>query len=127
MQVLYAVLTYLDMKEEVDLPSIVSGILSTDYPSCDFYVKSIAVASLKHLNEIIPEYNQHMNHWTFARLNRTEQALLLLSYTHFYYVEPAVDKSVVIDVAVKLAKLYLEPQDYKFVNAILDKVLVRGQ
>jgi transcription termination factor NusB len=32
---------------------------------------------------------------------------------------------VVIDVAVKLAKTYLDAKDYKFVNAILDKVLTR--
>ena len=40
----------------------------------------------------------------------------------FYYVKD-VDKKVVIDVAVKLAKKYLDSTDYKFVNAILDKTL----
>ena len=34
-----------------------------------------------------------------------------------------VDKGVVIDIAVKLAKKYLSGKDYRFVNAILDNVL----
>jgi transcription termination factor NusB len=126
MAVLYASLTYLDMKEEVDVTSLVSGILEEDYASCDLYVKSIAIQCLKHLNDIIPIYNAHMNHWLFERLNRAEQAILLLAYTQYFYVEPAVDKGVVIDVAIKLTKSYCEGTDYKFVNAVLDKVLVRG-
>ena len=63
-----------------------------------------------------------MINWTFNRINKLEQALLILSYSHFYYVKD-VDKKVVIDVAVKLAKKYLDSTDYKFVNAILDKTL----
>jgi transcription antitermination factor NusB len=126
MQALYASLTYLDMKEAVDVPSIVSGILEKDYAECDIYVKSVVIQCLKHLNEIVPIYNAHMNHWLFERLNRVEQAILLLAYAQFFYVETAVDKGVVIDVAIKLTKAYCEGTDYKFVNAVLDKVLVRG-
>jgi transcription termination factor NusB len=34
-----------------------------------------------------------------------------------------VDKKVVIDNAVKLAKKFVDEKDYAFINAILDKVL----
>jgi|LAHS01.1.fsa_nt_gb N utilization substance protein B len=122
---LYAILTYADMKEEVAVEDLVSGISGTAYADADPYLKKIVIASLKHLDEIIAVLNAHMNKWTFERLNRVEQALLLLSYSHYFYVEPTVDKGVVIDVAVKLAKTYLDASDYKFVNAILDKVLTR--
>lgn len=122
---LYAALTYGDMKEPLDVENLVSGICDCDYQDSDPYVRGILIGALKHLGDIIPVYNARMNKWTFDRLNRVEQALLLLSYTHFFYVEPTVDKKVVIDVAVKLAKTYLDATDYKFVNAILDKVLER--
>lgn len=122
---LYAILTYADMKEEVNIEELVSGISETSYAEADPYLKKIVIASLKHLDEIIAVLNAHMNKWTFDRLNRVEQALLLLSYSHYFYVEDTVDKGVVIDVAVKLAKTYLDAKDYKFVNAILDKVLTR--
>ena len=65
-----------------------------------------------------------MRKWTFDRLNRVEQAILIMSFAHYYYVEPEVDKKVVIDIAIKLSKTYLAPTDYKFVNAILDNVLI---
>ena len=63
-----------------------------------------------------------METWTFKRLNRLNQAILLMSCAHFFEVKDA-DKAVVINVAVTLAKRYLDDNDYKFVNAILDNVL----
>ena len=63
-----------------------------------------------------------MDKWKFDRLNRLNQAILLLSLAHYYGVGE-VEKAVVINVAVSLAKKYLDDNDYKFVNAILDNVL----
>jgi transcription termination factor NusB len=63
-----------------------------------------------------------MVNWKFARLNRVAQAILLLAYIHHHYVKDA-DKSVIIDVAVRLSKKFLHDDEYKFINAILDKVL----
>jgi transcription termination factor NusB len=122
---LYGALTYLDMKSELDVEGLISGIYDLPYADCPSFTKAVVIAALKNLNTIIPVYNTHMNKWTFDRLNRVEQALLLLSYTQFFYVDKDVDKAAVINVAVILAKKYLEAADYKFVNAILDKVLVR--
>ena len=56
------------------------------------------------------------------RLPLLTQAVLLMSYAHFYYVEK-IDKSIVINVAVELAKKYIEEKQAKFINAILDEVL----
>jgi transcription termination factor NusB len=47
-----------------------------------------------------------------------------MSYIHYFHIEE-VDKGVVIDIAVRLAKVYLDAKDYRFVNAVLDKVLVK--
>ena len=43
-------------------------------------------------------------------------------YAHFYYVEK-IDKRIVINTAVELAKKYIEEKQAKFINAILDEVL----
>ena len=122
---LYAALTYLDMKEPVDVESIVSGVYDLPYAECDSFTKAIVISALKNLNPIIAVYNAHMNKWTFDRLNRVEQALLLQAYCQYFYVDVSVDKAAVINGAVNLAKKFLEAKDYKFVNAILDKVLTR--
>jgi transcription termination factor NusB len=123
--VLYGALTYLDMGSELDVEGLVSGIYDLPYAECPSFTKAIVIAALKNLNPIISAYNARMNKWTFDRLNRVEQALLLLSYTQFFYVDKTVDKAALINVAVILAKKYLDAADYKFVNAILDKVLIR--
>ena len=61
--------------------------------------------------------------WTFDRLPRLSQSILLLSYVHYNFIDPEVNKGVVIDIAVRLAKKYLGEKDYKFVNGVLDNVL----
>ena len=74
------------------------------------------------INPYIDKLQAKMDKWKFDRLNRLNQAILLLSLAHYYGVGE-VEKAVVINVAVSLAKKYLDYNDYKFVNAILDNVL----
>ena len=46
----------------------------------------------------------------------------MLAITEYKFVG-GVEKSIIINVAVKLAHKYADEKDYKFVNALLDKVL----
>ena len=125
MQAIYDALTYRNMGLDIDVQAIVSSLCDQPYEECDYFVKAALVMTLRHLGEAIIAFNAKMRGWTFDRLNRVEQAILLLAYVHFYFVEPDIDKGIVIDVAVKQAKRYLDSKDYKFVNAILDKLLER--
>ena len=125
MHAIYDALTYRSMGLDIDVQAIVSALCEQPYEECDYFVKASLVLTLRHLDEAIAAFNAKMRGWTFDRRNRVEQAILLLAYVHFYYVEPDVDKGIVIDVAVKQAKRYLDPKDYKFVNAILDNLLER--
>ena len=126
MNAIYAFLTYLDMKQDIDLEAAVSSGSGTSYEKSPLFVKEIALESIKHYAEIVAAFAPNMRKWTFGRLNRVEQAILILAYAHFYYVDPEIGKPIVIDVAVRQAKGYLDGADYKCVNAILDKVLIRG-
>lgn len=125
MTAIYDELTYIGMGEPVNVEEIVSSLLEKDYEDCDYFVKAAAVYAIKYREEAIEKYSAHMVKWTFDRLNRLEQAILLLAYVHFYAIEKDISKKVVISVAVRLAKNYLGKDDYKFVNGILDNVLVR--
>jgi len=126
MSAIYDALTYRNMGLDVNVEEIVSSLCDLPYEECDYFVKATLIMVLKHLDAAIAAYNAKMRRWTFDRLNRVEQAILLLSYVHFFYVEPGVDKGIVIDVAIKLSKEFLEDNDYKFVNAIPDNVLVHA-
>ncbi len=121
----YDALTYRDMGLSIDVQDIVSSLCDLPYDECDYFVKAVLVMVLRHHDEGVAAFNAKMRGWTFDRRNRVEQAILLIAYVHYYFVEPEVDKGIVIDIAVKHAKAYLDDKDYRFVNAILDNVLKR--
>ena len=60
--------------------------------------------------------------WKMERINLIVIAILMLAITEYKFVG-GVEKSIIINVAVKLAHKYADEKDYKFVNALLDKVL----
>lgn len=119
---LYDVLTYIDMKEEVDVIDILSGIMETPYAEIDPYLKGVVIFAIKHYASIVEEIDKVLKGWTFSRRGRIEQAVYLLAYSQFYGDEK-VDKRVAISVALDLIDTYGESKDKKLVNAVLDKVL----
>ena len=80
--------------------------------------------SLLHYGEAVEAISPFLTNWKWERIPLLSQAILIMSYTHFYYVEKdKVDKRVVINTAVELAKKYVEEKQAKFINAVLEKVL----
>ena len=78
----------------------------TPYEEIDQYIKDMVLISLQKYGEIVNAYNPYLRNWKWERLPLLTQAILLMSYTHFYFVEK-VDKKVVINIAVDLAKKYI--------------------
>lgn len=118
---IYDALIFSSMGEEFSLENTMSNVFGLDFEEIPYYSKAIVIKTLSHINEIKKIFQEKMPKWSFDRLNVVEQSILLMSYTH--YKEEKVDKKIVIDVAIRLAKKYLDADDYKFVNAILDNVL----
>ncbi len=58
--------------------------------------------------------------WSFERLSVLEQAILLTSC--FEILEEKLDKRIVIDEAVKMAKKYCDEDSYRFINGILTNI-----
>ena len=105
-----------------DARELTSELCEVPYEDVDPYIKSTIAYSLQKYGEIVEAYQPFLRNWRWERLPLLTQAILLMSYAHFYYVEK-VDKQVVISIAVDLAKKYIEPKQAKFINAILDGVL----
>lgn len=104
-----------------DARQIIADVSGMAYSEVSDYVKNVVSYSLNHYGEIKDVFNPHLNKWKWDRLPLLTQAILMMSYAHSKVEE--VDKRVIIDVAVNLAKKYVEPKQAKFVNAILDEVL----
>jgi N utilization substance protein B len=122
MTLIYNALTYATIQVEVDVETLLVNYYDLAYDDIDVFVKEAVIKAIKHQQTIIDLIQPHLKQWTFSRLNLLTQAIFLLAVTHYHYIQD-VDKKVVIDNAVKLAKKYVDEKDYAFVNAILDKVL----
>ena len=122
MQSLYAILVRIDMKEEIDIASVMEGVYKIPFNDIDLFSRGIIIKSLKHYDEISKLIEKKLKRWKWNRISKLSQAILLMSYTHFKYIEK-VDKAVIIEIAVKLAKKYLDKDDYKYINAVLDNIL----
>jgi len=124
MNIIYSALVMEDGKIEYDPMELISSISGVEYDECSIYVRRVVISSLLHKNEIIEAYIPYLKNWKFHRLSFLMQAILLLSYSHFFYTDEKTDRKIIIDVAVNLAKSYLDSdKDYKFVNAILENVI----
>lgn len=122
--IIYQCLTLESLNKDYDIKQIISDNMEMDFEDCDIYLKHAVVSALAHKNEAIEAYTPNLKKWRFERLSFLLRSLLFLSYAQYYYVKNVdMDKKVIINVAVNLAKTYLEKDDYKFVNAILENTL----
>ncbi|MCF0116452.1 MAG: hypothetical protein HUJ61_00190 [Bacilli bacterium] len=111
-----------DLKE---LICDVQNIEDNDFEAADLFVKTVVVKALINKQEIVNILEAALVNWKWERLPLLVQAILILSVAHYKYVGN-VDKAIVINVAVKLCKTYVnidKDEQHKFINGILDKVL----
>ena len=118
---IYDAIIYSEMDEVFSLEDVMEGVYMLPYAEIPFFSREVVIKSLSNINEIKAAFQANMPKWSFDRLNALERAILLMSFTHSKMKD--AQKSVIIDVAVRLAKKYLDKDDYKFVNAVLDKTL----
>ena len=105
-----------------DVNEIILEITDIPLNEHSAYVQNMIANVLNHHGEIVSAFQPHLRDWVWDRLPLLTRSVLLLSYAHFYYVEK-IDKRIIINVAVELAKKYIEEKQAKFINAILDEVL----
>ena len=106
-----------------DAKFLMSELSELPYENVSPFVKNMVSYCLNNYGKIKNTFNPHLVRWKWERLPLLTQSILLMSYAHYFESGENVDKKVVIDVAVRLAKEYIEEKQAKFINAILDEVL----
>ena len=96
-----------------------ASLCECDEKDVDPYILQTITESLKNYGEIKLAYAPYLKNWKWERLPLLTQSILLMSYAHYKFIEK-VDKGVVINIAVELAKKYIDDKQAKFINAILD-------
>ncbi|MCD8209743.1 MAG: transcription antitermination protein NusB [Coprobacillus sp.] len=122
MTVLYQVLLDLDMSKDKTFIDPREMIKDLCRDSDSLFVEQVVYESLNHYKEILDLLSARLRDWKWERLPLLTRSILLMSVAHFQYVEK-VDKRIVINIAVDLAKKYIDEKQAKFINALLDGVL----
>lgn len=103
---------------------VISSLCECDIKDVSPYIVDSVMVSLAKYGQIKVAYAPFLKNWKWERLPLLTQAILLMSYTHFYFIEKA-DKAVIINIAVELAKKYIDDKQAKFINGILDSGVLK--
>ena len=107
--------------EEIEAYTLTSKTLSNDEPSFQF-CKDLIEATLLHMDQYREEISKHLKKgWKINRLSYMEQAILLVAACEI--LEFDIDKRIVINEAVLIAKEYCDEDSYKFINGVLHSLI----
>lgn len=118
----YIYLVYRNMNISFDVEKIISDICEDIYDNCDLFLRETILKMIINYDSIKEIIENNLVNWKFDRLSLIDRAILFMTISEYKYVGD-IDKPVVINVGVTLAKRYSDEKNYKFINGILDKIL----
>ena len=68
----------------------------------------------------IEDISRHLKKWTFERLSYLEQAILLVATSEIQ--KEIASKNIIIDEAIRIAKMYCDEKSYQYINGVLDNL-----
>lgn len=118
----YIYLVYRNMNISFDVEKIISEVCEDVYDNCDLFLRETILKMIINYDSIKEIIENNLVNWKFDRLSLIDRAILFMTISEYKYVGD-IDKPVVINVGVTLAKRYSDEKNYKFINGILDKIL----
>jgi transcription antitermination protein NusB len=87
--------------------------------SLSFIIEN-TVGVLNNLDELVEQIEPKLVDYQFDRLGYVEQSLLLLSA--YQLNQHDIDRAVIINEAIEIAKQYCDDKSPKFINGVLDQL-----
>ena len=116
MRVIYQINLLEESKLDYDINSLIKEQIEVEN---DFVNESIN-GILKNKKELVSLADKYLKDWTMDRLNKVDQAILLLAIYELIYTDtPSI---VSINEAVELSKKYSDEAVTKKINGVLDKI-----
>ena len=107
---------YQHLLVDVDIFSYIQEELAIE----DEFISSVSQVIIANKEDLVLAIDAKLLDWTFDRLGKVEQAILLLAAAE---LKSAInDRAVCINEAVNLAKAYCDDDSYKLINATLDRL-----
>lgn len=103
-----------------DIEEVIDDVLSSEEAKEDFFFRSITINVVNNKDFLIQKINENLSNWSFDRLGYIEQAILLVASCEVFTEE--LDKAVILNEAIELAKVYGEEDSYKLINGVLDRL-----
>ena len=123
MNCLYQIFSFIENKKDYDATQIILDIYNLkDFESVPTFSKLIYVSTLDNIDEIISLIQPNLKNWLFSRLDNVAKAILSLAVGEGKFAK-LNNKNIIINSYVNISKDFLKDGDYKFINAVLDKVL----
>ena len=87
------------------------------------YIEMTVKGTRTHLQEIDEIITSHLKEgWQLARIMAADRNILRLAVYEMKFLEPTLQKNIVINEAVELAKRYGTDDSGRFVNGILESI-----
>ena len=118
----YICLVYRNINISFHVEKIISEVCEDVYDNCDLFLRETILKMIINYDSIKEIIENNLVNWKFDRLSLIDRAILFMTISEYKYVGD-IDKPVVINVGVTLAKRYSDEKNYKFINGILDKIL----
>ena len=104
-----------------DITYIESEFLSKEVHS-DFG-KELFLGVINKIEKIDCILKEHLNNWQIERLEKVDLSILRVSiYSLLYHKD--ISKAITIDEAINLSKEFGSEKSYKFINGILDSIVI---
>ncbi len=86
----------------------------------DPYMVQVVKQAIRHTNRYHGYIDRVLDDWSFERLGYVEQSILLCGCAEFDLKQ--VEAPVIVNEYVNLAKKFCEPDSYKLINGVLDRI-----
>lgn len=118
--VIVKVIYQINLLEEASLDYDIQDLIKEQIEVQNDFVNSTIDGIIEHKKELNKLANKYLNKWTMDRLNKVDQAILLLGIYELIYTDtPSV---VAINEAIELSKVYSDEAVTKMINGVLDKI-----
>ncbi len=112
--------TYQYLINPRDIQELIESNYDFDLHKEDPYIEKVIETAINNRDRYAGYINQVLEDWKFSRLGYIEQAILLCGCAEFDLKE--TETPVVIDEYIILTKEYCDPESYKLINGVLDRV-----
>ncbi len=91
------------------------------------FAERLIEAVKSHLCEIDPKISSHLKRWSLSQMNVVDKNILRMGVAEMLYAGENLDKKVIINEAVEMAKSFGGDKSYRLINGILNTIAEENQ